>query len=502
MGILEGLIKDNIMIPSPAGIALRLLETLKKDDFSFNEIAKIIQSDPALTTRVLRVANSSFYSLPSKVSSIERALTIMGVNAMKNIALSFILIDKLKSNSNGSFDFNLFWKKSITSAVCAELFAAHFKIKDDDIFVTALLQDIGVLVMHYCRPNDYVNLLEKKSTEKLPPEVLEDNLFGFNHQEVGSEILKLWGLPEEIYMPICFHHIHGQASEQYRTKAKILSLSDKVSSFYNESQSAEIIRDVSDMLREGMGISDSSLKSLIDEVANKSVEIFSYFDILPGEMKPFSQLLQEANEELSKLNLSYEMLLVELKHKNMKAERLALELKEANRKLGELSFRDGLTGLYNRRYLDDFLDREISRSQRYRSSFSLMIFDIDHFKKINDSYGHQVGDLVLKALSASLVGIARQTDVVARYGGDEFCVVLPETDLDRALISAKRLRKVVEGLDIPIASQTIKITISVGVASFSPLIKETTISRLIEMADRALYSAKNSGRNKVVPAEC
>ena len=502
MGILEGLIKNNIKIPSPPGIAFRLLETLKADDFSFIEIAKIIQSDPALTTRVLRVVNSSFYSLPSKVSSIERALTIMGVNAIKNIALSFILINGLKSNSDGSFDFNLFWKKSITAAVSAELFAAHFKIKDEDIFVTALLQDIGVLVMCYCRPNDYVNLLEEKNTSKLPLEVLEDNLFGFNHQEVGSEILKLWGLPEEVYMPICFHHIHEQAPEKYRTKAKILSFSDKISSFYNDSQCAEKIRDVSDMLRDGTGISDSSLKALIDDVANKSVEIFSYFDIIPGEMKPFSQLLQEANEELSKLNLSYEMLLVELKQKNMEEERLGQELREANRKLGEMSYRDGLTGLYNRRYLDDFLDMEMSRSKRYRRCFSLLMIDIDHFKKINDSYGHQVGDLVLKALSAAVVGTARETDIVARYGGEEFSVVLPETDMERALITAERFRKVVEGMDMAIASQTIKITISVGVASFTPQIKEITISRLMEMADRALYSAKNSGRNRVVSAEC
>ena len=498
MTVLNDLLRKNIKIPSPPEIALRLLEALKKEDFSFGEVARIIQSDPALTTKVLTVVNSSFYSLPGKVSNIERALTIMGVNAVKNIALSFILIGGLKWHAESAFDFNDFWKKSITAAVAAEIFAAHLKIKDDDTFVTSLLQDIGILVMFFSSPDDYLKFLDEKNVTKLPVEAVENRIFCFNHQEVGSEILELWGVPENIYMPIRHHHMYWESPEQFRNKAKILFLSDKVSALYNETQHADSMRDIVGMLKDDLGISESSLKFLVDEVANKSLEIYSYFEIVPGDMKPFSQLLQEANEELSNLNLTYETLLVELKQEKMLAERLAQELVDANNSLREMSFRDYLTGLYNRRYLYDFLEKEISRSQRFGRCFSVLVFDIDYFKKLNDTYGHHVGDLVLKTLSEKAEGIKRETDIVARYGGEEFVMVLPETELERALIVAERLRMVIEDMDIAVVSDKINVTVSVGVAAYSPQSKEITIDSLIDSADKALYDAKNSGRNKVV----
>jgi len=123
MGKPHDLLNSNAIFPSPPGIVLRLLESTRKDDFSFTEIAGIIKSDPALTTRELTMVNSSFYSLPAKVSNIERALAIMGVNAVKNIALSFMLVSNLKSDNEDSFDFSYFWRRAIT--VPAE------RVKDD-----------------------------------------------------------------------------------------------------------------------------------------------------------------------------------------------------------------------------------------------------------------------------------------------------------------------------------------------------------------------------------
>ena len=118
------MLKDTIRLPSPPAISVRILEVVKKDDFSFGELAAIIQADPALAARILKVANSSFYSLPSKVSSIEKALSILGVNALKNIALSFVTSRDLKAQADGGFDFNFFWRRSIAAAVSAELIAS------------------------------------------------------------------------------------------------------------------------------------------------------------------------------------------------------------------------------------------------------------------------------------------------------------------------------------------------------------------------------------------
>jgi diguanylate cyclase (GGDEF)-like protein len=497
MGISHDLLNSNVKFPSPPGIVLRLLESIRKDVFSFTEIAGIIKSDPALTTRVLTMVNSSFYSLPAKVSNIERALAIMGVNAVKNIALSFMLVSNLKSDNEDSFDFSYFWRRAITAAVCADLLALRFNARDDDTFVIALLQDIGVFVIYSGSQRKYSNLLKEKKTGSLRLEVLEEQAFGFDHQEIGSELLRIWGLPENVYIPIRYHHMHGEAPEEYRSLTRILFLSNMVSSLYNDRQCCEKVRHIAETVKDGMGIRDSELETFIDDIREKTVELCSYFDITPEKMKPFSQMLQEANEELSKMNLEYETVVVRLREEKLKAERLSRELEKSNRMLSEISFEDNLTGLYNRRYLFDIVDKEMARAERNGRQFSILLFDIDFFKKINDNHGHHVGDLVLKRVAEVLNRAKRKSDVGVRYGGDEFVVVLPETDLKDSLVFAERLRSAIEGSKTSVAGNRIGITISIGVTAYIPGRTVSSVEHLMDVADKALYDAKRSGRNRV-----
>jgi diguanylate cyclase (GGDEF)-like protein len=242
---------------------------------------------------------------------------------------------------------------------------------------------------------------------------------------------------------------------------------------------------------------EDDLESIIDSVANKSVEILSFFEIDPGNMKPFSQIFQEANEELGKLNLSYEQLIVELKQAKEKAENFAQELKKANERLRDMAFKDGLTGLYNHRYFQDLMDSELSRAIRYKRPFSLIMLDLDHFKKINDKYGHPVGDLVLKEVSKTIKITVRDSDIAARYGGEEFAIVLPETELKGAAMTAERLRKAVEQLEIDTKGCRIDVTVSVGVTCYHPTIEKIDKSEILAEADNALYNSKNKGRNMI-----
>ena len=232
-------------------------------------------------------------------------------------------------------------------------------------------------------------------------------------------------------------------------------------------------------------------------MADKSIEIFSSFEIAPGNMKPFSQLLQEANEELSRLNLSYEQLAMELKQAKERAEKLAHELKGANEQLRELALRDGLTGLYNHRHFLAVLDKEVERATRYKRPFSLILFDLDHFKQVNDTHGHVRGDIVLKAISALVQKKVRLSDVVARYGGEEYVVVLPETDIQGAVKLAERLRRDVEKAVIAARNITIRVTISLGITAYTPGTIIKSNADVIDAADKALYHSKNTGRNKL-----
>ncbi|ACM19453.1 response receiver-modulated diguanylate cyclase [Geotalea daltonii FRC-32] len=171
------------------------------------------------------------------------------------------------------------------------------------------------------------------------------------------------------------------------------------------------------------------------------------------------------------------------------------ELKRSNELLKQLSNTDPLTHLYNRRYLMEALDREYQRAARKESSLSLIIIDIDHFKKVNDNYGHQQGDVVLAAVAALLKKMVRSYDVAARYGGEEFVVLLSETALSQAMLFAERFRCAVQEIVFTGKMNGLTITVSLGVATF-PSAKVDCVDSLFRQADEALYKAKQGGRNK------
>ena len=245
------------------------------------------------------------------------------------------------------------------------------------------------------------------------------------------------------------------------------------------------------------GIEPEQIRDLLDDVATKSIDILNTFEIDPGDLKPYSQMLQEANAELGRMNLSYEHLVMELKEAKEKAERLANELRGANSRLKELVSRDGLTGLYNHRYFQEIFTKEMARALRYQSSVSLIMFDIDYFKKVNDTYGHPTGDLVLMNIARVIESAVRPSDIVARYGGEEFAVILPETEQSGMKVFAERLRRSVEGIATIADGQQIHITISAGCATFDPKKSQISKQQMIDAADRGLYKSKDNGRNQI-----
>jgi two-component system, cell cycle response regulator len=180
----------------------------------------------------------------------------------------------------------------------------------------------------------------------------------------------------------------------------------------------------------------------------------------------------------------------------LKIKGLQDELKRSNELLKELSNTDPLTHLYNRRYLTKVLSSELIRAKRYNESLSFIILDIDHFKKVNDAYGHQNGDTVLSAVAEVVQAGRRCYDIAARYGGEEFVLVLPGTTLAGGITVAERLREDVRVISFNPPLEQLSITISLGIATF-PSEQIEDEDSLIRQADEALYRAKQNGRNRV-----
>jgi diguanylate cyclase (GGDEF)-like protein len=492
----EKLLRDDVRLPSAPAIAVRILDLVKRDNFTFHALGEIIQADPALTSRILRLANSGCYGLPQKVSNYETAVAVLGGNALKNIALSFIIAQVFQGKRGDRFDFSRLWRRSVTSAVAGQLLSSEIRYKNDDIFITTLLQDIGIGAMFLCRRNDYLAVLDEKAVSGRPLAAVEREIFDFDHQDVGSEMLKMWGLPENVYLPIKYHHDTEGAPLHLRPLCQLIQASDRISAVYYGSGTVRNVRRSKELLAQKFDLNEKRAMNLIDSVAQKSDELLSQFNIESRKTQSYSELLQKANEELSRLNFSCETLIVEYRESKARSELLATELKAANSKLRNASFRDDLSGLYNHRFFHESLTGEIEAAERYRHPVSVIMLDVDNFKTINDTHGHQIGDAVLRAVGQYLQRTSRASDIPARYGGDEFVILLRDTTIDGARIRARAICSEIAATPIQIDGISVDITVSVGVAGYhqrAPVSK----NQLINLADKAMYQSKRDGRNRV-----
>ncbi len=203
--------------------------------------------------------------------------------------------------------------------------------------------------------------------------------------------------------------------------------------------------------------------------------------MLRRKLSSYATTVEAKNSELTELNQSLEKKVYERTQ----------ELHDAYKKMKQLAITDTLTGIYNRYHFNTALEKEIYRAHRYERSFALLMFDLDHFKKVNDSYGHAVGDTVLIRTCNLVAACLRESDIFARVGGEEFMIILPETQEDVALEIAERIRKSVETHSfVPIK----QVTISIGLVRNRP---DEDLEKLLNRVDSALYAAKNSGRNRV-----
>jgi len=293
-----------------------------------------------------------------------------------------------------------------------------------------------------------------------------------------------------------FQRIIEQKDKAYAEKAALekeaaqiftlYEMTKNISSHLNEKEAFEVFRQ---KLNENVSIDDCQLVSDLG-TGKESKE-----HIVPEGYAIFT--LRSKEEDLG--FLIYKGLLEKDKDKfNILGHQFALALKRIKlyKDLERLAITDSLTNVYTRRYFVERFEEEIKRAVAKKIKLSFLMLDVDHFKMVNDQYGHLTGDLVLKEMGMIIRENIREIDIAGRYGGEEFCVVLPETELDGAQLVAERIRKVTEERLIKAYDASIRITVSIGISTFPAEGKQ--VEELIDKADWSLYRAKSQGRNCVV----
>lgn len=496
-------ILTSAQLPTLPAVAAHLLELTARADVAIADISQCIAQDLALSAKILKVANSAFYSFPQQITSVHQAVSLLGINAVQNLALSFSFLSMGKRKEGRLFNFDLFWERSLVAANAARLIAGLLPRCDaEQMFTISLLQNIGQLVFALTMPSRYDHVLELLAVADRDDSelALEQEFLALPHTISGSEVVRMWGLPTIIQAVVRYHHepeAYSGDDPQTLETLKIVFLADLVTRIFYSCAPERHYKQLHQDARRLLQLDGHSLKNFLDVIHYEIRRTARYFDVTINPVRPVAEILQEANIRLSLLHLSYEEMNQELIRSKKELEAIRQQLTERNHQLEKLANIDGLTEIHNHRYFQQFLHNEINRAMRNANDLSLLLADVDHFKLFNDTYGHQTGDFILKELCLVARSIIREYDLIARYGGEEFAFVLPETSAEMALLVANRICSTIANHDFYDGQHHYRVSVSIGVTSSQPTLALHQ-NDFIGEADQALYQAKSRGRNRVV----
>tara|TARA_R110001583_G_scaffold195420_1_gene373024 strand:+ start:37993 stop:39969 length:1977 start_codon:yes stop_codon:yes gene_type:complete len=634
-------------LPSPRGVALAIIRMTQSDDVSVAELARVIKGDPAFVGRIIKAANGLVGLQRRSVVSVQEALMVLGMPAVRTMALGFSLLSSYRKGACAGFDYVRFWSSSLVMALSMQTLVQRLRVvAADEAFSVGLLARIGELAMATVYPVEYGRLLlevQRNPDRRLLD--LEQEALAMTHRELGAAMLVDWGLPPVFSEPVRFFEQTERAAfapeSREATVMQCLVLSRAVAEIclaveadqpalmgmvlklalrlgYSRDEFVGACSDIgrqwvewgkllqidtvtppqfselcpgdggdaSAAVKPGEGAAPEASVAveaapqspsaalrilLVDDEASSRDQLrevldgegHRLFEVRPGqqvleavvELQPHMMvidcgvfgaeserliralratrvgrrmyiLLLAPNDDDDRLIDAFESgaddfllkpfrpkvltarfhagqrvvrLQQELERDREEVRHFAAELAISNRRLQEVALTDALTGFPNRRYAIDRMHQEWVTATRNRRPLSCMIIDLDGFKLINDTHGHDVGDMVLRQAADALREALRGQDVICRTGGDEFLVICPETGLTSAMICAERLRASVDALLIETGGPALELTVSIGVAMRDRAMAD--LDALIKQADRGAYMAKRQGRNRVASVQ-
>lgn len=464
-------------LPSLPSIVLKIIDLAGNADTSLTQINHYISLDPALAAKIIKTANSPLYKSRYPVSNISQATGILGTYGVTTIALSFSLADSLVKQSGkklGMAGSNIFWRRSITSALASRALGERLGMSRilDDLFLAGLLQDIGILAFHALLPEDYPSVFSLADNHNALL-AAERETFGVGHDELGAALLEYWKFPG--YVPAACRYSHTAPGKPNAGINECVATSGYVTDYFLSQDRKEKIGEVTRIAEAYLGLDEHALIEVLEAMQNELQHVEDLFEITILNPAHLSSIVTEARELL-------------IVHATIKV-----------RELGDKIRHDGLTGAHNRAFFDETFQNEFQLSIQQGSPLSLAMIDIDNYKTFNDTYGHVAGDGVLVTIARAITEQIRQTDILCRYGGDEFALILPGTTLSAARHTLTRIMESIAAIAYkPNEVNTIRITTSIGLAVNMDKEKSFSTHReMLEAADRALYAAKHAGRNRI-----
>lgn len=473
-------------LPSPPAVTVRMIEIGDDPNVSLDDIIDVLKTDPALAARILRLANSPLYARRRRTENLRQAVTLLGVDAVITASLSLTLSTFSRNQNSPSKEFfNHRWTRSVHAAVAAQILATRVAgVVAADAFLASLLQDIGVQVVVRLEPEAYATASPDCTHDAIV--AIEIELLGVDHAAIGAALLDDWKLPEHIVDAVRDSHVDHVGNAIGSTPlSRIVSVSGLLADGLNGDVNA--LAQAADMATESLSIDRVVLAAAIDEIAAALPELAS---VLNAKVPDSEVLAELAQDVILARQIKTQSITSELQSQLVTMTNVAEELSLENRL-------DPLTGLSNRRDLDDVLAREFATAKASGFPLSVLFVDLDDFKKVNDRFGHNVGDEMLIQAARRISGCVREGDIVGRYGGEEFVVVLPGADVVSSNAAARRLIERFNCREFELGSElSLSQTTSIGIATLEGQCPYANVGDLVHAADVALYTAKSNGKNQ------
>lgn len=475
-------------LPTLPGAAIRLIEVAQSPDADVASAVAVISLDPALSAKILRLANSPLYATQRRVDNLRQALTLLGLNTTLNLALGFSLVGALRTDGASAALNERLWRRSILASIACRTLGNMLRLpRTDELMLAGLMQDVGMLALGKLDPEGYAARVEA-SADPADQCRREVEAYGIDHAAAGAWLARHWSLPRYLEEAIGHSETQGNGAPFNRCVA----LSGRIADLWIVDSPEDLRREVSDQAQALLGMSRADFADLTSRIAESVPEMASVFDIRLTEPARAQALLEHAQELIALRNLR------EI-HRNAQLREEAERLRDHARAAEETARRDPLTGLYNRAHFEPELARHFDEARRFGWPLALAFIDLDAFKQINDRYGHLVGDEVLRQFAAILRASVRHEDVVCRYGGEEFLILLPGTS---AVAAHKLMQRLLLAIaETPLSESgdaLVRVTGSVGLAVNDDGQGWSSARAMLEAADRALYGAKEDGRNRLI----
>ncbi|HEY8944205.1 MAG TPA: diguanylate cyclase, partial [Polyangiaceae bacterium] len=391
-------------------IALQIVKEALRPEASPASLARLAEQDPAFALRVIAVVNSAAFGITRRVNDVKQAAALLGVRGLRSLGLSLALSDMVPVGVEGQ----VLLANSLRRALASQLIAERFGERDrDEYFTAGLFLEVGLLA----RARDDLETAAQIARAPASDRVLFERAFGgTDHPIRGAELAAAFHLPETTIDAIRRHHDPEPAPTII---GKVTWLAERIAGVWECSE----VTQARAIALEGclrLGLDDEDLSRVVQRLPELVTAAGGAFDRDVGAQRSYENLMVDVNRGLVELTHTYENVVRRLEVLLNEKEELTKKLADANDQLERLARTDALTGLANKRALEEALTRDLSRADRDKTNLSVAVVDVDHFKQVNDRYGHQVGDIVLSRVAQVLASNVRTGDLATRYGGEEF----------------------------------------------------------------------------------